>query len=202
MALVLAGCGDSNDGGGGVKTLKYTEQVWTTDAEGTLVAYNGTITVAHNAGGAASIADGILNLNVEKPVQTSLKPMNTFLSTINDKFKIFSGAGWDPSSPTPNAMELILTNLNKMNSITGDDSSIEETVRYIYVDRDCKLTAASKANVAVTGVSVPVNVSALNLSLTEGWNIIKTQMEFTSTGGTASIKIGDLSSCKWTLTIP
>jgi hypothetical protein len=203
MALAMAGCNDADSGSGGDPSRKFKEQVWTIGAEGVPVPFEDSVPLVDNTGGAGagSIVEGMLTYSVEKPLQASLRPMNTFLTGINDKFKIFSDAEWDPNSPTPNAMELLFTNLSKSFTSSTDTSYIEETVRYIYVDRNCTLKAPSKANVSVSGV--PVTVSALNLSLKEGWNTIKTHMEINKTDndGTAKIEIGDISRCKWTLTV-
>jgi len=207
MALAMSACGDSGDsggGGGGLANLNFKdEQVWTIDPEGAYAPYTGTEALTNNAGGAGSITEGKLSFNVGTPSQSRLVPMGTFLTSINDKFKIFPDAEWNPSSPIPNAMELAFSsssiNLSKVNYTTSTTSTLEETVRYIYVDRDCTLKAASKPNVSVVGVSVPVTVSELNLSLKQGWNIINSQMTITATGGTASITKGNLESCKWIL---
>jgi hypothetical protein len=199
MALIISGCNDADSGSGGETALNIkNQQVWQFDAEGVLVAYDGTIPLLNNAGGTGSIANGILNFIAEKPPQTSLVPMGTFLTTIDDKFKIFSYADW--GSTSPNAMELRFTSINLTKAYyysSSDTSTIEESIRNIYVDRACTLIAPSQPSTSVTGVSGPVNVAALNLSLKEGWNKIKTRMEISPTGNTASITIGDSDNCLW-----
>lgn len=205
LAFALAGCAEDtgSGGGGGLATLNIPgEQVWTIDTEGAYVRYDGSDPLSSSVGGAGSIIDGKLTFSVGTPSQARLVPMSTFITSINDKFKIFSDADW--GSTSPNAVEFIFQpiSLTKANYSPPDATpKIEEVVRYIYVDTDCTLTAARKPNVFVEGVSIPVNVSALNLSLKKGWNIINTQLTITATGATASITTGDLDSCKWILTL-
>ena len=210
LALVLAGCdggGTGDSGGGGIKKLEFKgEQVWSMTTEGTYVAYTGADKVlTTTAGGApATITGGKLFFNAEKPIAASLQPMNTFLtsiSTLGDEFQIFSYAEWAPSSPVPNVMELVFTSedLEKKYFNGSETLTTIERVRYIYVDRDCILTAAGLPNTSIPGVPGPVTISALNLNLKEGWNIINGRMMLTAAGNTASITKGDLGRCIWVL---
>jgi hypothetical protein len=201
IAIAISACGgDDGDGGGGMAKLEFkSEQVWSISSTGTYSAYDSDNVLTSNAGGAGSIVGGKLTFSIETPTQSRLQPMGTFLTSIDDKFKIFSDAEWNPSSPVPNVIEFSFASpsLKKANNISDETSTTEQSVRYIYVDTDCTLKAPGKPNTSIAGVSVPVNVSALDLSLKKGWNIINSQMTFTSTGGTAAWAIGELESCKW-----
>jgi len=205
LALAMTSCGgDDNDNGGngdaGMPSLNFeNEQVWKIEM-GNYSLYNGNNVLTSNAGGFCTIENGKMTFTVDAPNKSLLKPMGVFLTSVDDKFNIFSYAEWNSSIPIPNAMELVFTpSLKKKKSSLNDTITTEETVKYIYVDADCTLKAEKRLNVSIPDVSMPVEVLPLNLKLKQGWNPIHSVLMVSPAGGTVDYTKGDLKDGKWIL---
>jgi len=193
ITLAMSACG-GDSGGGGAANLNFAgEQVYTK----TMSPYTGADkTLTSGAGGTGSITGGKMSFSVGTP--SRLVPMESFLVNMSDDFHIFSDAEFTGNT---NAAELSFSpTLYKAMYSSLLPSLPIEAVRYVYVDRDCTITAAGKT---VNYGVIPVTVSNLNLSLKQGWNAINSKIALTTTGstvgGTVNIRTGDSSSCKWIL---
>jgi len=193
LAFVLAGCSsDDDDGGIGDNLSIPGEQVYNPD--GTL--YTGGIpSLANNVGGSGSIKDGKMSFSVGVP--NKLNSMETFISEMDEmlRFNVFSYAEWQPGETKAIALKFTIS-LSEKADLMNTPSKTMKRIYYIFVDRDCTVTATEISPVTYAGISVPV--SDINLRLKRGWNRVGMVLWATA-GGHLVIGTEDLDNCKWVL---
>jgi len=188
MAFAMSAC-NSNDDGGGSKPLSLTGDVFNRDGS----VYTGTKdTLTSSAGGSGTIKGGKLSFSI--PTPNNQKSMATLLSDLDARFgfNVFSYAGWAPTDTR--AMDLVFSNLTKKMEVTTGASKTREEVNYIYVDRDCTVTADGGNTATYAGVTA--TVSKFTLDFKRGWNAFSMLL---LANGTLVIGTGDSSNCKWIL---
>jgi hypothetical protein len=148
--------------------------------------------------GSGSINGGKLSFTVNVPENLlEWNKLKVFLNTMTE------GEGWDvgiDEDATKGTFIGIFTNdedgyMLIREGLSGTTSSIsDETVFFIYVDRNCTITGESKEDVRVM-----YTFNAFSLELREGWNTIWYKQTYTSSGRATfsmDIKNPDL---KWVL---
>jgi len=192
MALAMSVCKSDDDGGIG-DNLKFSdEQIFTADGS----RYTGDITTfTSTAGGNGSIKGGKMSFSIGVP--GGLKPMDAFLAKMDEKigYSILSRAEYKPGNTQAADLEFTIR-LSKKTDAMSTASKTMENVYYIYVDRDCTVTATGIPPITYEGVSVPV--TNINLSLKKGWNPVSLVLAATA-NGTLVIGTGDSDTCKWIL---
>ena len=187
MAFAMSACKSDDDGGGdGIgQTLNLSGDVYNKD--GSVYTGDRTLTIA---GGTGLIKGGKLTFSIGVPYNQ--KSMETFLSGLDARFgfNVFSYAGWDPTDTQ--ATDLVLANLTKKLEVTTGTSKTREEVIYIYVDRNCIVTADGGNTATYAGVTATVSKFTLNLK--KGWNPLSLLL---MPNGTLVIGVGDSNSCKW-----
>jgi len=199
MAFAMSACNSNDDGGskGIGETFSFSDQQ-VLNADGTL--YTGIErTFMSNAGGSGTIRGGKLSFSIGTP--SSMKSMTTLLVEMDARLGFnISYAGYDPANTL--AMDLVLPNLTKELYVPTDTSVTEQEIHYIYVDRDCTITAPATGipDISYTypgDIVVPVKVTLNTLKLKKGWNAISKILAATATSGTLVVGTGDTDSCKW-----
>ena len=201
LALTVFACSSGNDnddnGGGTEDNLSFSDkQVYNPD----LTLYTGTgKPFTSNGGGTGAITDGKMTFNIGVP--NNLKPMGTFLGEMDTRvgYSIFTRATFNPGNTQASNLEFSIK-LSKKIDMTVTHGSMEE-IYYIYVDRDCTVTAKEIPPITYAGISVPVPNFTLNLK--QGWNpvdmaLIGMAVQVNTTPALL-IGTGDSASCKWVL---
>jgi len=208
------GIGGGSGGGGGSGSLGnnltlsgqvYTQELDFETMKIKYVPYTGpNIPFTSNTDGTGSINGGKMSFSTGVPDASILEP---FGDIDDDESDIYPDAAVQPSDTRGINLEFDI-GLNKqstnMDVSTGSMTIEVEGVSYIYVDRDCTITAAGET---ITEDGVKYTYQKLNLRLKKGWNTINMKMDVkttsTSTSQSQTIAVsmntGDLSSCKWVL---
>jgi len=192
MAFAISACKSDDDDGGTRETLSWSgKQVYNTD--GTLYT-GGNAAFVSSAGGSGTINGGKMSFSISTP--NSQKSMTTLLVELDVRYghNVFSYAGYDPANTQ--AMDLAFTNLRKKINKTTAASITKEEIYYIYVDRDCIVTATGIPSITTDG-DIPVKVPNYTLKLKKGWNPVGMILAANTTSGTLIIGTGDSDSCEW-----
>jgi len=195
LAFVLAGCSSDDDGGGIGDNLSISgEQVYNSD--GTPYTGADILSLANNVEGSGSIKGGKMSFTTIG-VPNNLKPMGTLLIEMDGilGFSILSRAEYDPDNTQAIDLKFRI-NLTKKADLMNTPSRTMEKIYYIFVDRDCTVTATGIPSITYGGISVPV--SNINLRLKRGWNPVGMVLAATGSGALV-IGTGDSSNCKWIL---
>jgi hypothetical protein len=206
MALAISACNNADNGDDdspiGVN-LKFTDElVYNTD--GTVyMGVDKTITIP--LGGTGLIRGGKMTFNIGTP--NSLVPIVTLLSDMDERlgYNVFSRVEYDPFDA--HGKDLAFTNLTKKFETKNATSITKEETYYIYVDKDCTLTAKNIPSVEYiyhddsteNDIPVSVTVSNFTLKLKRGWNPVTKILMASATRGTLFIGPGDSKNCKWVL---
>jgi hypothetical protein len=217
---LTGGSGSGGGGGGGssVATLTLSGQVYTEEMNYEAIIsggnvykytpYTGNKTFTSNVGGTGSIRNGQLSFSVGTPPASSLEPAKIDVNTDEGPHDIYSNAKVVPSNTQGVTLDFSNIELGKenwsmiYNTSSGSVNMNVEMVEYIYVDRDCTITATGGT---VNEGGVKYTYSNLNLNLKQGWNAVNIKMVTTNTTttssatGTFNFTTGDLSSCKWVI---
>jgi len=154
-------------------------------------------TFTSNAGGTGTITDGTMSFSTGVPSDDILEPFK--LDDMSDEIG-YSDMQVQPSDTRGvdlefSGIELEKTNINIIDIETYSMTS--EGVFYLYVDKNCTITATGGIQ---TIEGRKVTIPNLNLNLKKGWNAVNMKTDFTSTTtGTVAISTGDLPSAKWVL---
>jgi len=196
MALAMSACKSDDDGkGSGIgDTLSFSdESVYTK----TTTLYSGPdIPFTSNAGGSGLITGGKMTFSVGIPSSSRLVTLESVImdsnSKLNGGFNFMHRAEYTTDTKTI-ILDFSSITLNKV----YNSETVNETVIYIYVDRDCiiKISEIPPDNYG----GVLVNVSDFTLKLKRGWNPVSRILMFTATGGTLVIGTGPSDNCKWIL---
>jgi len=207
MALILAGCRDGDDGGkdGGCSIgneINWTDLlVYKPDME----LYTGIDrSIVSTHGGTGLIKGGKMSFSIVKP--DSMVPIVALLGDMDERlgYNVFSRVEYDPTDA--HGRDLVFTYLTKKFETKTTSITKEETY-YIYVDKDCTLTAKGLPSVEYiyhddsTGDDIPVQITVSNftLNLKQGWNHVIKILTASSTRGTLFIGPGDSDNCIWIL---
>jgi len=126
-------------------------------------------------------------------------------------YDIYKDAKCTPSDTQGYGLDFNI-DLSKMNmkiDVSKDMSSMSvtmEMVAYLYVDRDCVISATGGK---VTEGGSTLNAKDIKMSLKEGWNVVHIKVNTkgsyslygssSDASGTVEMKTGDLGSCKWVM---
>ena len=220
--FTLAGCddGSKDDGGGGSITIgnlpngnlgtTFTisdEQVYVATYNQGIPAYteatgNNTVTIS-GATGTASIANGKLTVSITA-APTGLSAISGLTNVDAYPYPYASITASDTTAKFT-TLELkagsndYLSYGNDSFSVSGSNaSSTQESVQYVYVDKDVTLTGTGKSTTEDGGT---INTNNFTLDLKTGWNAIysKTSISGTMTSytGTVSMAVGNPTNLKW-----
>jgi len=216
IGFSVAACSEPDEGGGGPvflgDTLELSGDVYTVkyddDYNPTYTKFTGDLALKSVAGGSGEIKGGQLSYKIETPTGltaiTGLKSQWTSQGytdiTISDEtVKIFQFDGIEPSSSTTYRS---LYKENETANVSGANYSYtEESVTFVYVDKDVKVTAKGFTE---TDEGYTEKANDIDLSLKEGWNAILVKVsesgnEDNDTGTyTLSISSGN-PDLKWVL---
>jgi len=206
--------GGGNSGGsssgslGGTLTLSaqvYVETYGTTssgDIKISYAPYSGSVASLKSDGaGSGSINNGKLSFSIGVPNNLERADANIDLSETG--LDLYKDMKITPSNTMGAGLDFDDYILMKENTVVSSTAYDVEMVLYLYVDRNCTMTATGKTT--TINNSMTVTASNVNLSLKQGWNAVtlKVTVKMNSSGtggtGTASMKLGDSTSCKWTI---
>ena len=186
MAFAMSAC-NSNDDGGGTRPYTLSGDVYNNDGS----VYTGTKdALTSSAGGSGTIRGGKLSFSIGVP--GNQKSMIRLLSDLDARFgfNVFSYAGWNPSDTQ--ATDLKFSNRTKKLEVTAGASKTRQEIIYIYVDRNCTVSADGGNTATYAGVTATVSKFTLNFK--QGWNALSILL---TANGTLIIGIGDSNNCKW-----
>ena len=200
MAFAMSACkSDDNSGGGIGKNLSFSGELVYTKAT---TLYSGPdIPFTSNAGSSGLITgtSGKMTFSIGTPSSSRLIPIETFI--MDSTSKLDGGLNIMPRAEYTGGTKIIILDFSSitLNKVLKSET-VEQTVLYIYVDRDCEIKASGIPPVNSGGGTV--NVSNFKLDLKRGWNAV-TRMLMTTTAG-RTLVIGtsdaaDLKNCKWVL---
>jgi hypothetical protein len=201
-AFILGGCGNRDS------TLKISSQVHlvNTKTDEFTLSQEELESIKNNLGGTGKIEKGMLSFTIGKP--DKLIPFED--GGINEagtipfveRPELFSSEAFDNISIKPGgvlAAGLNLEGLGKWKaSFTPFVEQSRVAVFYVYVDRDCTITADGKT-FDMYGF-LPTTSSGLDLKLNAGWNAITEHniANWSNTWiNTLNYTVGDDPSCKW-----
>jgi len=208
IGFSFAACGgdDGDDSGGSAAlgdNLSLSGQVYTREIDlktedYKFEPYKGlNKTFISNVGGSGSITNGRMSFNVGAPSPGLLEDF-----TISDDHDGI-GANYTnpkivPSDVKAIDLDFIDIDLDKsyLSVNLKTSATTMEGVTYLYVDRNCTVSATGKT---VTEDNLKVTYQNINLNLKKGWNVVNIRITTTKTTGSFSYRTGDLSSCKWVL---
>jgi len=206
MVLAMSACKSDDDGDGGKsgirETLSFTDElVYNTD----LSLYTGIDKTLTTLGGTGIIKGAKMSFSIGKP--NLMVPIVTLLGDMDERigYSVFSRTEYDPFDA--HGKDLVFTNLAKKFDTKNATSITKEEVYYIYVDKDCTVTAKGIPSVEYTyhddstgdDTLVSVTVSNFTLNLKQGWNTVTKILTASATRGTLFIGPGDSKNCKWIL---
>jgi len=207
-----SGSGSGGGSGGLGESLSLSGSVYTQEINVDAIMSGGSMyeykpykgsnkTFTSNVGGNGSINNGKMSFSVGAPNASLLEPVRVEADTGYGGTDIYSNMKVSPSDTRGVGLDfeglfLMKENLNmKMNTNNPTVASITmEMVVYIYVDRECAITA--KGGTA-TENGAKVTASDLNIKLKKGWNAVNAKVNGSLTNLSFSMNTGDLSSCKW-----
>jgi hypothetical protein len=196
LVFVFASCKDDSSGGGSSSgnTLKLSGQVYQMNSlTMTLTKYTGSdMAITSPQGGSGGITNGNFSFTVGIPpvLETADASIDNDLGTYYSNISVTPG-------DTQGAALGFNQDLNKGNfEITNllTMTGTIEMVAYMYVDKNCTVTATGKTFVE-SGQTI--TTSDINLKLKQGWNVLCVKAPFSGSIGTANISLKDPSSCKW-----
>ena len=197
--------GDDDGGNGGLgDNLSLSGQVYTmgVDSETTDFIYNlytgQNRTFTSNVEGSGSITNGKLSFNAGVPNRNILEPFEDEDLGGTD---YYSDVTCNPKDTMGVSLEFSGINLEKnywsYNSDPKNPSATIEGVTYLYVDRNCTVTAKGGTFGEGSGKTTVPN---MKLNLKKGWNVVNVRLTGSDAkGSTFTTRTGDLSSCKWVL---
>ena len=154
--------------------------------------------------GSGKIEKGILSFNVGKPEPEDLQNWNVLKSR---EFFFWHDAVVDVPEVNGTQYMLITTGGNRLNkeTIVGTRTSIsQEIVRFIYVDRDCKITGTSgNGKFGSQNPAFYITNNKLDLSLKKGWNTVWRKETYENITGDAQISMEIKNpDHKWAIYLP
>jgi len=200
--------GDDDTGGGGGSlgnNLTLSGQVYIRQSDFETMSlkytpYTGSDKIfKSNTKETGSIKSGKMFFSAGIPNASLLEP---FEDDVNDgDIELYPDAKVEPSYTKGIGLEFLNIELIKenINMDLNTGSMTIESVSFIYVDRDCTITATGGTS---TEDDITFTYQDLNLKLEKGWNAINMNIRTSMSGagtGTYAINIGDLPSCKWAL---
>jgi len=187
-------------------TLNITsEQVYVMDISqsGTLTykTYTDSInTFVSDVGGSGKISNGKLTFSIGVPDFDSQEDFDiSDLGNIygeSTSMNVYTDITMAPNDTRIASLSFSNPSLNKMNMSMSETSMSWEMVMYWYADKACTIKATGGT---VTEDTATTTFENINLSLGAGWNYVNIKVSGTDTGGTMSVKTGNLTTCKWVL---
>jgi len=194
MTLSISACisddGNGDDGNG--DTYNLGGQVY--NANGS--PYTGANkTFTSNVGGNGSIIGGKMSFSVGIPANKV--PIATLFLDMGDFNMIFPHADYLPTDTMAQSLDFTIELINAYSIQTGT-SLTQQEVFYIFVDKDCTVTATGIPSFT-TDDGNTIIVRDMILNLKRGWNPIYYNYVVTSPNGQLALGVGELKTCNWIL---
>ena len=166
---------------------------------------NKTVTVHGATAEKAEITGGKLTLTITT-APASLQPVSSMTTGLGEMYDNVTATPADAKG-TSLSLEVDGHTLSKTNS-TGSQSSssitgIDESVMYLYVDKDLTITGKGKTTTENFGIAFTTTTNNFTLNLKKGWNAIYTKENFSMTQSamtaTVTMSLGN-PGLKWTYT--
>jgi len=198
--------GDSYIDGSLGDNLTLSGQVYTTELDYSAknikyVPYTGNKTLTSNTGETGSINKGIMSFSAGIPSESVLDSFED--SNDDDDEFFYPDATVQPSDTRGTGLDFLGIDLEKTNAnVNATANSLTmQAVIYLYVDKDCAITAKGGSFYDEEGIKV--TYSNLNLKLKKGWNVANMKVDYNykegSEKGSMAMNTGDLSNAKWVL---
>jgi len=196
IGLSMAACDDGGAGGFLGETLNLSGEVWMIDwsYSGSEQRFTGNLPVTSDLGGNGAITNGQLNFSIGIPFPLGSINNLWLMEVIED---LYTNINISNTSVRGAVLDLPLS---RMWVSESDTHFVEESVFYIYVDRDVSVTGDGGTE---TDEDVTYTITNLNLNLRQGWNAVHYKVEERLSGGqwtlTVNVSLNNPSHLRWVL---
>ena len=193
LALVLTACG-GEDNGGGSGSLGATMNLggnvytmdWNDDDRPVFTRFTGNRTILSDPrGGTGTIANGQLSFTFGRPAPENLENIGDYLEDWVDGMTVTPANAigtflWLETASVGTTVDGDLARENRTETAT---SGRREDVFFIFVNQDVTMQADRRTGTwDDNGYSGTYEIRAVNITLREGWNALRTVVELRETG--------------------